>query len=87
MRHAARRVAPAVPRTLTGKNLEVPIKRILQGAPAGQVTSSCAITDHAALDWYARYRRTITERMSAQRGSPAAGKWRPGKPVSRCRPR
>lgn len=62
-------VAPAVPRTLTGKKLEVPIKRILQGAPPGQVTSPGAITDPAALDWYARYRRTIAERTSAQRGS------------------
>ena len=25
--------APAVPRTLTGKKLEVPVKRILQGTP------------------------------------------------------
>lgn len=31
--------APAIPRTLTGKKLEIPVKRILQGADPAQVAS------------------------------------------------
>jgi hypothetical protein len=49
--------APAVPRTLTGKKLETPIKRILQGTPPAQVTSPGAITDEHVLNWYAGYGR------------------------------
>ena len=45
--------APAVPRTLTGKKLEVPIKRILQGTPVNQVTNQDSIDNAAALQWYA----------------------------------
>ena len=37
--------APAVPRTLSGKKLEVPIKRILQGAGADAVASKDALAD------------------------------------------
>lgn len=51
--------APAVPRTLTGKKLEVPIKRILQGTPPAQVASAGAVTHEDTLTWYARYGRTI----------------------------
>jgi acetoacetyl-CoA synthetase len=29
-----------IPKTLTGKKLEVPVRRILEGAPAGEVTST-----------------------------------------------
>lgn len=51
--------APAVPRTLTGKKLEVPIKRILQGTAPAQVVSAGAITHEDMLTWYAQYGRTI----------------------------
>ncbi|TLS46459.1 acetoacetate--CoA ligase [Streptomyces montanus] len=51
--------APAVPRTLTGKKLEVPIKRILQGTAPAQVVSAGAVTHEDTLNWYARYGRTI----------------------------
>ncbi|MER8085098.1 hypothetical protein ACIO6T_21810 [Streptomyces sp. NPDC087532] len=34
----------AVPRTLTGKKLEVPVKRIIQGARAADVTAEGAVT-------------------------------------------
>jgi acetoacetyl-CoA synthetase len=44
--------APAVPRTLSGKKLEVPIKRILQGADADAVASKDALADPTALSWY-----------------------------------
>ena len=32
-------IVPAVPRTLSGKKLEVPVKRILEGAPTDQAVS------------------------------------------------
>jgi acetoacetyl-CoA synthetase len=36
---------PAIPRTLTGKKLETPIKRVLQGRPVADVISPDAVTD------------------------------------------
>jgi acetoacetyl-CoA synthetase len=41
---------PAVPRNLTGKKLEVPVKRILQGVPAADVASVDSLADPASLD-------------------------------------
>ena len=41
---------PEIPRTLTGKRIEVPIKRLLLGADPATVTSRDALTDPAAFD-------------------------------------
>jgi acetoacetyl-CoA synthetase len=49
---------PAIPRTLTGKKLELPVKRILQGAPAEQVASRDALANPAAIDAFVDYVRT-----------------------------
>jgi len=51
---------PAVPRNLTGKKLELPIKKVLQGATIESVASRGALADPASLDAYADYaaRRT-----------------------------
>jgi acetoacetyl-CoA synthetase len=46
---------PAVPRTLSGKKLEVPVKRILNGAAADAVASRSSLADPAALDWYEEF--------------------------------
>jgi acetoacetyl-CoA synthetase len=46
---------PLVPRTLTGKVVEVPIKRILDGESAEEVVSRDALADPAALDWFVAY--------------------------------
>jgi acetoacetyl-CoA synthetase len=46
---------PAVPRTLSGKKLEVPVKRILGGAAADAVASRSSLADPTALDWYEEY--------------------------------
>ncbi len=43
---------PAVPRTLSGKKLEVPVKRILGGATADQVASRSSLADPDALAWF-----------------------------------
>ncbi|MFJ6651401.1 acetoacetate--CoA ligase [Microbacterium sp. NPDC091313] len=47
---------PAIPHTRTGKKLEVPIKRILQGARPEDVVSRDAVDDPAALDAFTRLR-------------------------------
>jgi acetoacetyl-CoA synthetase len=41
-----------VPRTLSGKKLEIPVKRILQGRPADDVASKDALADPSSLDEY-----------------------------------
>jgi acetoacetyl-CoA synthetase len=41
-----------VPRTLSGKVLEVPVKRILMGAPPGEVASVDSLANPAALDYF-----------------------------------
>jgi acetoacetyl-CoA synthetase len=40
----------AIPRTLTGKKLETPVKRILRGTPVEHVASKDALLDPSALD-------------------------------------
>jgi acetoacetyl-CoA synthetase len=46
---------PAVPRTLTGKKLEVPVKRILQGATVEEASSRGAVDRPEMLDWFAAH--------------------------------
>ncbi|TWE10053.1 acetoacetate--CoA ligase [Rudaeicoccus suwonensis] len=41
---------PVIPRNLTGKKLELPVKRILQGVPLDQVASRDALADPTSLD-------------------------------------
>jgi acetoacetyl-CoA synthetase len=42
-----------VPRTLSGKVLEVPVKKILSGTPPEQAASRDSLANPAALDWFA----------------------------------
>jgi acetoacetyl-CoA synthetase len=53
----------AVPRTLSGKKLEVPVKRILMGEPAAAVTGVEALADPAALEPFERYADQLARRM------------------------
>ncbi len=46
---------PAIPRTLTAKKLELPVKRILLGAPAAEVASRDALAQPDALDAFVAY--------------------------------
>jgi acetoacetyl-CoA synthetase len=46
---------PAIPRTLSGKKLEVPVKRILQGAPPESVAARDALAVPTALDAFIAY--------------------------------
>ncbi|HEX2285520.1 MAG TPA: acetoacetate--CoA ligase [Mycobacterium sp.] len=49
--------APGVPHTRTGKKLEVPIKKLFQGADAAKVVERSAVDDPSLLDWYASLKR------------------------------
>jgi acetoacetyl-CoA synthetase len=48
---------PAIPRTLTGKKLEAPVKRILRGEPADAVASRGALADPDAIDAFVGFAR------------------------------
>jgi acetoacetyl-CoA synthetase len=58
---------PEVPKTLTGKLLEVPVKRLLMGRDVAQAASRDALANPDALDWFvqfARERRRAAESAS-----------------------
>jgi acetoacetyl-CoA synthetase len=50
-RHVPDRIAavPEVPRTLNGKKLEVPVKRLLEGVPLQRAVSTAAVVNPDAL--------------------------------------
>jgi acetoacetyl-CoA synthetase len=50
---------PAVPRTLSGKLLEVPVKRILMGADPATVASRDSLANPEALDWFVSQRAAV----------------------------
>jgi len=54
---------PSVPRTLNGKKLEVPIKKIFMGADPARSTSVGALADPASLQYYVE----LARRMGAMR--------------------
>jgi acetoacetyl-CoA synthetase len=57
-RHVPDRVvaAPAIPRTLSGKVLEVPVKRVLAGAAPDEVADPDSLAQPEALAWFAAWR-------------------------------
>jgi acetoacetyl-CoA synthetase len=58
-RHAPDRIlaVPAIPRTLSGKKLEVPVKRILTGTPLDEAASRGSLANPHALDAFAELAR------------------------------
>jgi acetoacetyl-CoA synthetase len=50
----------AVPRTLSGKVLEVPVKRILMGVPPREAVSAGSLADPGALDFFVELARART---------------------------
>jgi acetoacetyl-CoA synthetase len=68
-RHVPDRIYPlaAIPRTLTGKILEVPIKRILLGEFPEHVTSRDSLANPEALDWFVANRLEVLSGSSAIR--------------------
>lgn len=47
--------APAVPHTLNGKRLEVPVKKLLRGTSLSRAANIASVDDPDALRWYARF--------------------------------
>jgi acetoacetyl-CoA synthetase len=47
--------APAVPHTLSGKRLEVPIKKLLRGTPLEKAANIASVDSPEALRWYAKF--------------------------------
>jgi len=64
---------PAIPHTRTGKKLEVPVKRILQGAPPETVADHRAVDTPAALAWFVDYHARRSASHAAQLSDPHHG--------------
>ncbi|HEX7383156.1 MAG TPA: acetoacetate--CoA ligase, partial [Burkholderiaceae bacterium] len=43
---------PAIPRTLSGKKMELPVKKLLQGEPAAKVMNRDAMANAGCVDWF-----------------------------------
>ncbi|MGH8975470.1 MAG: AMP-binding enzyme, partial [Acidimicrobiia bacterium] len=69
-RHVPNRIfaVDELPRTLTGKILEIPVKRLLMGAEAESVASRDSLANPAALDWFAESRGAIREALGLAPG-------------------
>jgi acetoacetyl-CoA synthetase len=52
---------PTVPRTLSGKKLEAPVKRILAGAAADAVASRGSLADPVSLAWFEAYAKRLAQ--------------------------
>ena len=48
----------AIPYTLTGKKMEVPVRRILMGVPAEKAANRAAMANVQSLDFFIEYART-----------------------------
>ena len=46
-----------IPRTLSGKKQELPIKKLLLGQPIDKVVNKDAMANPACLDWYVAFAR------------------------------
>ena len=56
---------PEVPRTLSGKKMEVPIKKLLLGQPLDRVANRGSMANPASLDWFASYAPRFLETRRA----------------------
>jgi acetoacetyl-CoA synthetase len=66
-RHVPDRIWPVaeIPRTLTGKILEVPVKHILMGASTEQVSNRDSVANPNALDWFVEARDEVMKVATA----------------------
>lgn len=56
-RHVPDRVVqvPSIPRTMTGKTMEVPVRRILSGVPVGKAANRATMANPDSLDFFVEY--------------------------------
>jgi len=68
-RHVPDRIiaAPAIPKTLSGKKLEVPVKRILMGGDPTQVMNRDSLADPGAVDFYVELAKGLERRKGRKR--------------------
>jgi acetoacetyl-CoA synthetase len=60
----------AIPMTLTGKKMEVPVRKILLGVPEARAANRSAMADPTALDWFVRHAATQADYPAPLRGLP-----------------
>jgi acetoacetyl-CoA synthetase len=54
-----------VPTTITGKQLEIPVKRLLQGAAETAAVNRSTVANLLVLDWYVGYAAHLRQRLTA----------------------
>jgi acetoacetyl-CoA synthetase len=62
---------PEIPRTLSGKKQELPIKKLLLGQPADKVVNKDAMANPGSLDWYVDLARRRAASQAAAAGANA----------------
>jgi acetoacetyl-CoA synthetase len=50
-----------IPTTLTGKKLEVPVRRILMGVPVEKAANRDAVANPKSLDYFIEYAKTQSD--------------------------
>ena len=55
---------PDIPYTLSAKKMELPVRRILRGAPVDSVAARDAMRNPEAIDWFAAFSRSIRAKFS-----------------------
>jgi acetoacetyl-CoA synthetase len=58
-----------VPRTLTGKKQELPVKKLLLGRALAEVVNKDACANPLAFDWYERYARAHAAKAADEKGN------------------
>jgi acetoacetyl-CoA synthetase len=48
----------SIPTTLTGKKMEVPVRRLLMGVPLEAAVNRATLADPASIDYFVDYART-----------------------------
>jgi acetoacetyl-CoA synthetase len=51
-------VVPGIPYTISGKRMEVPVRRILAGYPLAKAANRDAMSNPQSLDWFIEYQKT-----------------------------
>lgn len=61
-----------IPYTLTGKKMEIPVRKLLLGLPVEKAASRDAMTNPDSLDYFIEFARTSTDYDSPARNTPAS---------------
>lgn len=57
---------PRIPYTLSGKRMEIPVRKLLMGAPLDRVAASDAMADPQAMDWFVAFAAAPANRANRQ---------------------